>query len=73
MANATPTTATFARHCNSLWEAMDKLNDAMAVVSVGAENDDTTHGTFNRVVHGMLKDTFERLEKVRSDMKGEAA
>lgn len=73
MANATPTTASLARHSNSLWEAMNKLSDAMAVVSVGAENDDTTHGIFNRVVHNMLEDAFERLEKVRSDMKGEMA
>ncbi len=73
MANATPTTTSLAKHSNSLWEAMGKLSDAMAVVSVGAENDETTHGIFNRVVHSMLEDAFEQLEKVRSDMQGEAA
>lgn len=62
-----------AEHQNSLFEGLNKLSDAMAIVDVVAMNEESLHGNFCRVLSRLLEETFSEIERTYDAMKGERA
>lgn len=62
-----------AEHQNSLFEGLNKLSDAMAIVDVVAMNEESLHGNFCRALSRLLEEAFSEIERTHDAMKGETA
>lgn len=73
MAEAKSNTTPLAEHCNSLWETLEDFSDALAVISIVAQDEESRHGAFCRSLRRLLSDVYDDIENIHNAMKGERA